>query len=412
MEAEKKIAIIVPGSLPMPPVKGGAVESLLYNIIKENEIQEKVRLVIYSAYDREAVKASKDYSETEFKYFTMPSIVKYLDCFIYGLAKMLGRKNLQGYRFIAKRLYYIYKIAYDLHIRNDIDAIVLDNHITLCMILRFWDNQEKYKGRIIYHVHNVLNGYFGQKDIFMSLDRYLCVSQYIADGLVDCGVPKEKIRVLANVVDTKRFSYRMSKEEIRNFKKKNGIGENERIIFTAGRIIPEKGIKEALLGFKNANLENTKLVIAGGVFFGSNITNTYQKEVKNIVDELSSRVIMLGHLSYEDMPKWYQCSDIGLFPSTGAEAAPLVVIEARSSGLPVITTISGGIPEYIKNDFGILLPLDEKLVENIADSLNLLLSNPILLRNMGEKAWEYSQQYDLSTYYGNFHQQITEVIKE
>lgn len=166
------------------------------------------------------------------------------------------------------------------------------------------------------------------------------------------------------------------------------------------------------MGFKKANLKNTKLVIAGGTFYGLNIMSTYEKEIKNIVDELSTQVIILGYVSYEEMPKWYQCSDVGLFPSIGDEAAGLTCIEARSSGLPVITTISGGIPEYIKSDFGVLLPVDEKLVKNIADSLNLLLSDPMLLENMGKRALEYSQKYNLSTYYEDFYQQITGVIKE
>ena len=51
------------------------------------------------------------------------------------------------------------------------------------------------------------------------------------DYLADNKIPKEKLSVLANVVDTKRFSYRMSKEEIIYFKRKNGTNENERIVF-------------------------------------------------------------------------------------------------------------------------------------------------------------------------------------
>lgn len=409
---KKKIAIIVPGLLPMPPVKGGAVETLLYNVITENEKRKKLQLVIYSTYDKDAVEASKGYVETEWKYYKAPNIVRYVDCLIFRVLKLLGRKNLQGYRFMLQRLYYIYKIAFDLHVRNDIDVVVLDNHITLCLILRFWGNFKKYKGRIVYHIHNVLKGSFGQKSVFTSLDKYFCISKYIMDYLAANKIPKEKLSVLANVVDTKRFSYRMSKEEIIYFKRKNGINENERIVFFAGRIEAEKGIKEAILGFKKANLKNTKLVIAGGTFYGLNIMSTYEKEIKNIVDELSTQVIMLGYVSYEEMPKWYQCSDVGLFPSIWDEPAGLTCIEARSSGLPVITTISGGIPEYIKSDFGVLLPVDEKLVKNIADSLNLLLSDPMLLENMGKRALEYSQKYNLSTYYEDFYQQITGVIKE
>ena len=247
---KKKIAIIVPGLLPMPPVKGGAVETLLYNVITENEKRKKLQLVIYSKYDKDAVEASKGYVETEWKYYKAPNIVRYVDCLIFRVLKLLGRKNLQGYRFMLQRLYYIYKIAFDLHVRNDIDVVVLDNHITLCLILRFWGNFKKYKGRIVYHIHNVLKGSFGQKSVFTSLDKYFCVSKYIMDYLAANKIPKEKLSVLANVVDTKRFSYRMSKEEIIYFKRKNGINENERIVFLREELKQRKELKKLFWDLK------------------------------------------------------------------------------------------------------------------------------------------------------------------
>ena len=62
-----KIAVITSGFLPVPPSKGGAVENLLYNLIKENEVNEKFEFEIFSIYNEEASKIAKEYKKTKFK---------------------------------------------------------------------------------------------------------------------------------------------------------------------------------------------------------------------------------------------------------------------------------------------------------------------------------------------------------
>ena len=55
------------------------------------------------------------------------------------------------------------------------------------------------------------------------------------------------------------------------------------------------------------------------------------------------------------------------------ENLPVVIIEAFASGIPVVSTNVGGIPEHIKENFGILInPLDEK---GLLNSLNEMLDN-------------------------------------
>ena len=46
-----------------------------------------------------------------------------------------------------------------------------------------------------------------------------------------------------------------------------------------------------------------------------------------------------------------------------------------ASGLHIITTNSGGIPEYAKDGCAIILERDENLVNNLASSLSLLIKN-------------------------------------
>ena len=50
----KKIAIISYGGLPLPPVKGGAVENLIHALVENNEIQKQAELTVFSVHHEAA----------------------------------------------------------------------------------------------------------------------------------------------------------------------------------------------------------------------------------------------------------------------------------------------------------------------------------------------------------------------
>ena len=55
-----KIAIVTRGSLPIPNVKGGGVETLISALMNENEKSEN-KMVVYSIYNEEAALRSEEY---------------------------------------------------------------------------------------------------------------------------------------------------------------------------------------------------------------------------------------------------------------------------------------------------------------------------------------------------------------
>ena len=55
----KKICLIIPRGLPVPALKGGAIETLMNMLADENEKWKKINLTIVSTYDKEAKKSSK-----------------------------------------------------------------------------------------------------------------------------------------------------------------------------------------------------------------------------------------------------------------------------------------------------------------------------------------------------------------
>lgn len=63
----KKIAIILPANYPVPAVRGGAVESLMSNLILENEKNPAFNFTVFTIEDEKAVKLQKDYRYTHFE---------------------------------------------------------------------------------------------------------------------------------------------------------------------------------------------------------------------------------------------------------------------------------------------------------------------------------------------------------
>ena len=88
---------------------------------------------------------------------------------------------------------------------------------------------------------------------------------------------------------------------------------------------------------------------------------------------------------HSEMPGYYQ-SIHSLFVTSIYEAHPLVVYEAMSSGLPVVTTNVGDVDEYIVNgENGFILPRNAKTSDFIK-ILNLIKSNEELRRDIGKAA--------------------------
>lgn len=131
-----------------------------------------------------------------------------------------------------------------------------------------------------------------------------------------------------------------SKEEKQELKKELGIKE-EKIILSIGRFVHHKGFDILLKACKNIK-DNVGIYIIGG-----NIIEEY----KMIIDEYKIKnVHFINFLNKNELDKYYKCADIFVL-ATREDIWGLVINEAMSKGLPVITTnrcIAG--LELIEND--------------------------------------------------------------
>ena len=400
-----KLVFITSGFLPIPATKGGAVENLVVNILNENEKNKKLKIEILSIYEKSAEQEAKKYKYATFKFIKVGFLVKILDKLIFLIAKnILKKSNSQSYRYIVQRLLYLNKCSKILK-NGCYDKVILENHPTQFLALKWRKNYLKYADNYYYHSHNEFSGTYGCLDIIKKTKKFICVSKYIKNVTSNyLKMDKNKFVVLRNCINYELFSKQISESEKNKLKNKYGIKNDEKILLFTGRIVPEKGVMELLKALEKVKYDKYKLLIIGSALNELKTKTTYQSEIERTVKNLQDKVIFTGFVKYDEIHKFYSIADIAVLPSIWDDPAPLTIIEALVSGLPIITTNSGGIPEYAKDGSAIILDrINNNLIENLSNEIDNLLIDAGKRENMSKVSKKVSEDLTTGKYYYNFY---------
>jgi glycosyltransferase involved in cell wall biosynthesis len=217
----------------------------------------------------------------------------------------------------------------------------------------------------IYYRKNIVS-----RRIFQSIAGiYVAVSSPIRNLLIDLGLPKEKIRVVHNEVDTKKF--KISKDP-----------KDENQLLFVGRLQPKKGLHVLLKSLEYVTTP-TKLAIVGPL---SNQNPDYNdrifESIKRINETSIHKAAYLGVQRVDQLVKWYQRATIFICPSL-SEPFGIVNLESMACGTPVIATKTGGIPEAVQdNKTGILVQQNDP--KELAEAIQSLLEDAKLRKRFGD----------------------------
>ena len=146
-------------------------------------------------------------------------------------------------------------------------------------------------------------------------------------------------------------------------------------LLSVGRIVRQKGLDLGLQALSQLRDLDWSWSIAGD---GPQLEN-----LKTLANELgiAERVHFLGWQSREELTKCYQEANLFLFPSRH-EGMPNAMLEAMSTGLPVIATrIAGNEELVVEGETGFLVPAEN--VDELRQSLRRILLDPNLRKRMG-----------------------------
>lgn len=398
-----KVAILTSGVAPVPPTKGGAVECLVEHILNENEINKEIDIDLYSIYEKDAELISQKYKKTNFKYIKSSRVASFIDNSVYFIINnILGKKDNMKFRNIFKRFEYIHKLKKYIF-SNDYDKVILQNHPTLFLSLK-GKNEEKYRNKYYIHLHNEVKSLYGCDEVALNCKKIIGISDFICKSTSEFmkDYPKDKFSILYNCIDTDKFNKDLWLNDKANIRKKYGIEENEIVMIFSGRLTAEKGIKELIKAFKLIKSKNIKLLVVGSYFYNSDMSSSQSDEIDNLVKDIKDKIIFTGYIQYDEIPKVYAIADFAVLPSMWEEPAGLTIIESMSTGLPIITTESGGIPEYVTDECTFIIKRDKDIIKNLAEKIEILSSDKELRETMGKASRERALKFNIKDYYKNF----------
>jgi len=169
--------------------------------------------------------------------------------------------------------------------------------------------------------------------------------------------------------------YRFSQEDRDRYRASLGFDDTDIVAILTRRLVEKNGVIYLARGMRFIRNKHLKLLIIGD-----------GEERAKIERELSrwfeGRYAMLGALSHDDIIPYYSAADVSVLPSL-MEATSISGLEAMATGLPLVGTRVGGIPDLIEEGSnGYLCRAADS--DDIADKIDLLLSSD--MKAMGRRS--------------------------
>jgi glycosyltransferase involved in cell wall biosynthesis len=406
--------------LPVPAAMG-AIEVLTYELARR--LARYCEVVVYSRKGPGQI-VSETHERVRYRRITTRLDDKLLNTFnIHPKLKRLpGFRNRKRPVFASALGYleYSLKVARDIR-QQQCDWVHIHNFSQIVPVVRAFNPSVK----IALHMHCE---WLTQLDPSMmrrrlkKCDLIIGVSEFITDK-IRRAFPEvaRRCRTIFNGVDVTRFAPGVSRRRCR--------GTDARLLFV-GRIWPDKGPHVLLEAFKKVveTRPEVRLELAGwklGPMGPSSEFVFLLTEDAKVVDlaplyrgnyfeylrgilptHLWGLVSVQEALPHTELAEHYRMADIFIAPSVWNEPFGMVIVEAMASGLPVIATRSGGIPEIVKDgETGILAERGDS--DGLAAAIMRLLENDTLAESMGSAgrkratelfSWERIAERMLSVY--------------
>jgi phosphatidylinositol alpha-1,6-mannosyltransferase len=219
--------------------------------------------------------------------------------------------------------------------------------------------------------------------VFRHADAVLANSDFTRDTLAELlDVDRGRIAVVYPTVDEERFRPGIPGEALRA---QLGLNGNEHLILSVGRLQRRKGFDTLVRALP---LLHGRGIDAHFALIGIGDDRAYLERLAS-EQGVSGRVHLLGHVSYDDLPRWYAACDVFAMPNRDidgdTEGFGLVFLEAASAGKPALSGTSGGTASAVID--GVTgVRVDGEQLDAVVAGLARLLAHPEEAQRMGRNA--------------------------
>lgn len=345
-----KIALICTEMLPVPPIRGGAVQILISGVLPF--LVKECEVTVYSISDPDLA----DHEITDRAEFVRLPAENY--------AYHVGGKLAS----IRKQ-----KKQYDLiHVFNrPSDLLIYKSAMPNSRFVVSLHNEMYHDKKISEEMGNLS---------IQATDRIMSISNYIGNTIVSrFPQARDKVRTVYSGIDLKQFVPIWSEkaQAVRRKLRLNYGVEDNKVILFVGRLSKVKGTDVLIQSMKRIFNEHPDavLMIVGSKWFHNEKIDSYGLRIRKLAESFGERIKFTGFVPPSNLSAIYLLGDIFVCSSQWQEPLARVHYEAMGAGLPVITTNRGGNAEIIRHEENGLVIDDYKNPESFADAIIYLLNN-------------------------------------
>lgn len=223
-----------------------------------------------------------------------------------------------------------------------------------------------------------------KRDAIKNIDHFIAISERSKASLILEGANEDKITVIGQRIDTQRFQPA----------EKQNLSKNITILFS-GRLEFYKGVYEIIYSAKR--LINDRSLSKFTLNFLLIGDGSQKAQLMDLIRMLNiTNHVIIKSVPYSEMPNIYKHADIFVAPSratpTYQEQFSTVLLEAQASGLPIVTTYSGGIPENVEDAALMANPGD---FYSISEALKKFILDIKFRKYYGNKSRNHVKKYSV-----------------
>jgi glycosyltransferase involved in cell wall biosynthesis len=202
-------------------------------------------------------------------------------------------------------------------------------------------------------------------------DAVICGELNHQSAVLKLGVDRTRLYFFAGGVNTRRFC---PETDGRGTRKKYAIGDDDLLVAFGPHLTKIYGADDFLKAAAIVSKKSPKVIF---MLMGSGS----RAELEELACKVSSRVIFTGKIPYHEMPLYYAAMDLYCTPCYLGQG--ISALEAMASGKPVVGYRSGQV-KIIDGIDGLLV--EPRNIDQLSETLLMLLNNPDMRHRMGKKA--------------------------
>jgi len=215
------------------------------------------------------------------------------------------------------------------------------------------------------------------KAVLKNASKVIALSEDMKNKLINI-CDKDQVIIIPNGIELEKFE---------NFCQRELNHKTKKTILFVGTLCPVKSVNYLIkaMSIIHRRLPATNLLIVGD--------GPEKEKLESLVKELNLQdcIHFTGKAPNEKIPEYMSQAHLFALPSS-SEGLPLVIIEAMASGLPIVTTNVGGLPEIVKNrENG--FTVESRSPEALAEKILLLLENTCLCDEICKTNKENAKNY-------------------